>query len=86
MLKITLACTCCFTSSVALRHLSEDYITINEPCYEKTNVFACVWVDAFESTVNSCGHVGTVSYPIHTVPGQASPKQVTSTKCTTFHH
>ena len=24
----------------------------------------------------------TVSYPIHTVPGQASPKQVTSTKST----
>ena len=28
----------------------------------------------FTSMVNSWGHVGTVSYPIHTVPGQASPE------------
>ena len=38
------------------------------------------------STANSCGDVRMVSYPICTAPGQASARQVTSTKRTFFCH
>ena len=33
----------------------------------------------FISTLNSCGNVGMVSYPNHTVPGEASHRQFIST-------
>ena len=51
--------------------------------YEASDLclFSC-----FMSTVNSLGHVGMVSYPNHTFPGQAQPKQLTSTKCSSFCH
>ena len=34
--------------------------------------FVCL-ISCLTSTVNSLGHVGTVSYPKHTFPGQALP-------------
>ena len=44
------------------------------------------WVPlALTSMVNSLGYVGTVSYPKHPFLGQALPKSLTSSQCSTFH-
>ena len=44
--------------------------------------FVCL-ICCLTSTVNSYGHVGTVSYPYHTFSGQAKPKRLTITQCPT---
>ena len=36
-----------------------------------------IFISCLTSTVNSLGHVGTVSYPKHNFPGQALPKRIT---------